>query len=264
MNYPEYFFTLTLKGLRSSDNINYPNRPVCFVTNSSLGCLFNPLLNIQSFPTGNTQAISFGRTLSPNPSYYLDIPLSTISSDIILSRQLIGTDMSLDLSSVSDALGVISHKVLLKGTIGNISQSLTRIRLEYLSDVDRLKSPDRYHINVNCMNTLGNGKCQGAKETTEYKVTNVINQDTFVTNHPGIFQPTSEYEVIIGTSTYLVNKSLSGAGNLKVFGTIQGKPQFLKLQRHCNLSVRQCRLYGQIENFNGNVFLASSQIYAAT
>ena len=260
---PEYFFGITLFGMKA-ESINLPVR---LISNSHLGSLVTPPAGRFTIATGDTEALSFGRTLSPNPAYYQDIPAGVISSNTLLSRQLIGTSIEIDITYIGGTMiapDIINRQVILRGVIGNITQSPTRVRIEYLSDVDRIKTPDRYRVSVNCMNTLGTGKCTLSRQSLLLDVYNVLNGKTFMTNHAGIFEANSQYEVVIGSTPYLVNKNLSGSGNLTIYGSILGIPQMLTLRRHCNQSIKQCELYSNVGQFNGNILITTSQISAIT
>ena len=62
----------------------------------------------------------------------------------------------------------------------------------------------------------------------------------------------------MGTTRYLVDRANSTTSNIKVVGTIQGQPQVIVVQKHCNRTINTCStVYNNLAQFNGNILLKS-------
>jgi hypothetical protein len=110
------------------------------------------------------------------------------------------------------------------------------------------------------MNTLGIGKCTVPNPEIRRKVLSLTNRNTFALDSPftATFDVNAEYELTIGTTSYLINKSLSTTSNLVIVGSVPGQPQFVKIKKHCNGSLLQCGKYSNLHQFNGCPFLTAS------
>jgi hypothetical protein len=211
------------------------------------------------FYTGNNQAISVNKALGENPFQYADLPLGmgNLSTDVILSRQLHGTRYTIFLEHEywDGAQYQMQQQFISRGIVGEISLNFLNVSLELVSDNELLKTDDKAIVSFSCMNTLGDSRCQ----------LNLNQQRLLVISRSGrVFNTASyssgavsdQFEVLIGSTHYLVDKTASSAtGSIKVFGNPIGVPQILILQRHCNRTFNQCKSYGNLARFSGNTFL---------
>lgn len=254
-NQPEYFFTLYLENLFTANLI----KRVAICTNSNRSPLVTNDPQYSYIYTGTSQAVSVSKTLDENPTEFNDIPISAIPPNVILSRQLTGTPFRLTMTTFNG--NDPSEYIISVGIVGQISQTMTKVKLELVSDTERLKTDERYKTSFSCMNTLGQGKCTVDPQPIVLNCFNILSNDTFVTNFGGVLEAKKEYEVIVGTGRYIVNKQGSSGGNLKIIGYLQGVPQKLTLQSHCNQTLSNCiAAYNNIAQFNGSVLLISDSI----
>jgi len=251
-NQPEYFFTLYLENL-FLNNTSPIKIAICTNGNRAKGMVLNPDYNY--IYTGNTGAVSISKTLDSNPTSFSEIPTGVISNDIIRSRQLIGTDCRLTMSTY---LGlVLTETTVFTGIVSTITASVGLVSMELTSKNEKLKLNDRYKTSVNCLNTIGEAKCTLSKQSQTLTCFSVTNNNLILTNISTTFQPNDQYEIIIGTTRYLVDKTNSSLPTIAIHGVLEGLPQKITLQRHCNKTITQCGLYNNLTQFNGNPFLKS-------
>jgi hypothetical protein len=247
-----YYFRLFLDELYKDFGIG---QKVCIISNTTIAD-FN-VFGWYPYATGSNEAVSYNKDVQSSPTYISGVPRSVISRDVILSRQLIGTTFTLDAQSVYPNRLVYP---LMKGVIGSITGDDFSSRLELISENEKLKSQGILKVSQDCMNTLGVGKCTVSNPVILREVVSVTTRNTLDLASPFVssFDPLAEYEVTIGTTSYLVDKAASSVSNLRIVGNILGKPQFVKVKKHCNQSLIQCGKYNNLSQFNGNPFLTAS------
>ena len=246
-----YYFKLYLYELYKS---YAAGTKICFLSNTTTAG-FN---EAGWFPvaTGMNEAVSFNKAVEPSPTYYSSIPKNFIPSEIILSRQLIGTPF--DLVAVGISPSVETYPVM-SGIIGSITADEMLVKLELVSENEKLRTQDILKVSQDCMNTLGIGKCTVPNVPIERGVSSLTTKNTINLFTPvPSFLSNTEYEVTIGTTSYVVDKSLSTTSILRVKGLILGLPQFIKFKKHCNQSLQQCAAYNNLFQYNGNPFLSSN------
>jgi hypothetical protein len=252
-----YYFRLFLDELYNDFDLA---ERVCIISDTTIADFNVP--GWYPYATGSNEAVSYNKDVQSSPTYISGIPRSVISRDVILSRQLIGTTFTLDVQSVYPNRLVYP---LMKGVIGSIMGDDFSSKLELISENEKLKSQGILKVSQDCMNTLGVGKCTVPNPVILREVGDVTTRNTLNLDIPidGSFDPLAEYEVTIGTTSYLVDKTASSESNLKIVGNILGKPQFVKVKKHCNQSLIQCGKYGNLSQFNGNPFLTASVLNIA-
>lgn len=247
-----YYFRLFLHELYQ----NFPaDRKVCIITDVTVTDFSE--LGWHAYACGTNEAVSFNKDVQSSPTYFSAIPKSVITQEIINSRQLIGTKFTLDVQ------GVYPSRVkypLMAGVIGSITSDDFSCKLELVSENEKLKTQGILKVSQDCMNTLGIGKCTVSNPTVLAQLDTIVGRNTLNLFTPFIpsFDPQAEYEVTTGSTSYLVNKALSTTSSLRIVGSIAGKPQFIKIKKHCNQSLAQCAKYNNLAQFNGCPFLTAS------
>ncbi len=253
-NSPEFYFNLYLDNLYNTGL----TKKICISTNANR-CPLVPLdSGFDYVYTGSNQAVSISKTLDENPSEFGEIPINVIPNNVILSRQLHGTRFTLKMVTFNDLSP--TETTVFNGVVGQITQTLQKVKIELVSDTEKLKTDERYKTSFSCMNTLGTGKCTLSTQAVDLTCTAITGANTFVTNFSGTLDANSQYEVIVGTTRYLLDKTQTSGGNLRVVGYLQGVPQRVRLQRHCNGTITQCTLYNNLAQFNGSVMLQTDAI----
>jgi hypothetical protein len=231
------------------------DRKICLITDAAIIDFSEP--GWHPHACGTNEAVSFNKDVQSSPTYFSSIPKSVIAQDVILSRQLIGTKFTLDAQAVYPTRQIYP---LMTGIIGSVTSDDFSCKLELVSENEKLKTQGVLKVSQDCMNTLGIGKCTVSNPTISAQVDSVVNRDTIELTTPFVtaFDSSAEYEVTVGTTSYLINKSLSTTSSLKIIGSLSGKPQFVKIRKHCNQSLSQCARYSNLHQFNGSPFLTSS------
>jgi hypothetical protein len=142
--------------------------------------------------------------------------------------------------------------------IGKVSMSGSLVKIELVSFNERLKSRDLYKVSSSCMNTLGELKCTVPNPVTVLAVSSITNNNIVNLLSPFALSVGAQHELVIGTTSYIVDPALSNPNAIKIVGNIQGTPQFVKMKLHCNGTIQQCSLYGNLSQFNGSVMLVSA------
>ena len=247
-----YYFRLFLDELY----YNYPaNKKVCIITDASTSDFSK--VGWYPYASGSNEAVSYNKDVQTSPTYFSGIPRSVIPKEIILSRQLIGTKFTLDAQAVFPTRIVYP---LMSGTIGAVTGDDFSTKLELVSENEKLRSQGILKVSQDCMNTLGIGKCTVSNPTIFREVTSIVTGNVINLASPFVvsFDFQAEYEVSVGSTSYLVNKSLSTVSSLVIVGRIHGKPQFVKIKKHCNQSLLQCGKYNNLKQYNGVPFLTAS------
>jgi hypothetical protein len=247
-----YYFRLFIHELFQ----DYPaDKKVCIITDATVTDFSE--VGWYAYACGTNEAVSFNKDVQSSPTYFSAIPKSVISQDVINSRQLIGTKFTLDVQAVYPTRVIYP---LMTGIIGSITSDDFSCKLELVSENEKLKTQGVLKVSQDCMNTLGIGKCTVSNPTTFAQVDTLVGRNTINLFTPFIssFDTLAEYEVTVGTTSYLVNKSLSTTSSLRIIGSIPGKPQFIKIKKHCNQSLAQCGKYNNLAQFNGCPFLTAS------
>jgi hypothetical protein len=248
---PDFFYNLYLDNLYNLDL----TKKICISTNSNNCPLLNKNNSFSYIYTGDQEAVSIGKTLAGNPSSFKNIPGEVIPAGVVLSRQLIGTNFNLKIVTFNGL--VATETSIFTGQIGKVTQRNLSVDLELISDSSRLTTTSRFKTSTNCMNTLGEGKCTVNREPVILAVVG-ISGDTFQIGTGFIFNSGVNYEVIVGTTRYLVDRANSSTSLIKVVGTIQGQPQLIIVQKHCNRTINTCSaVYSNLAQFNGNILLKS-------
>lgn len=250
-NSGEFFFTLYLSNLFSSDL----SKTIAICTNSNRSPLL-PLRPLTEYIyTGDNEAVSISKTLAANPTNFKNIPNLVIPPGVVLSRQLIGTAFELTLITF---FGLVpTETTIMRGQIGKVTQKFLTVDLELLSDTSRLTTTSKLKTSVGCMNTLGDGKCTVSNEKVVAACVG-LDGDKFLI-YPGVsLNSAFNYEVIVGTTRYLVDKARSTATSIAVVGVLQGQPQLISIQKHCNKTITVCTgSYNNLAQFNGIILLPS-------
>jgi hypothetical protein len=246
----EFFFSLYLSNLFSSDL----SKTIAICTNSNR-CPLLPLRpSTEYIYTGDNEAVSISKTLAANPTNFKNIPNLVIPPGVVLSRQLIGTEFELTLTTFSDL--VPTETTIMRGQVGKVTQKFLTVDLELLSDTSRLSTTSKLKTSVGCMNILGDGKCTVNKERVTTGCVGLDGTDKFLI-FPGVsLNPAFNYEVIVGTTRYLVDKARTTSTSIAIVGVLQGQPQKISIQRHCNKTTTVCTAsYNNLAQFNGIVLL---------
>jgi hypothetical protein len=246
----EFFFSLYLSNLFSSDL----SKTIAICTNSNRSPLLPLRPSTEYIYTGDNEAVSISKTLAANPTNFKNIPNLVIPPGVVLSRQLIGTEFELTLTTFSDL--VPTETMIMRGQVGKVTQKFLTVDLELLSDTSRLSTTSKLKTSVGCMNILGDGKCTVNKEKVTTGCVGLDGVDKFLI-FPGVsLNPTFNYEVIVGTTRYLVDKARSTSTSIAIIGVLQGQPQKISIQKHCNKTTTVCTgSYNNLAQFNGIVLL---------
>jgi Uncharacterized conserved protein (DUF2163) len=249
-NQPEFFFTLYLSNLFSSDL----SKTIAICTNSNQSPLL-PLRPLTEYIyTGDNEAVSISKTLAANPTNFKNIPNLVIPPGVVLSRQLIGTEFELTLTTFSSL--VPTETTIMRGQVGKVTQKFLTVDLELLSDTSRLSTTSKLKTSVGCMNILGDGKCTVNKERVTTDCVGLDGTDKFLIFPDVSLNSVFNYEVIVGTTRYLVDKARSTATSIAIVGVLQGQPQKISIQKHCNKTTTVCTAsYNNLAQFNGIVLL---------
>lgn len=245
-----YYFRLFLDELYHI----YPTKKVCLITDANVSDFTANSIWVP-YATGSIEAVSYNKDVQTRPTYYSAIPKSVISDEIINSRQLTGTTFTLDIQGVSPVRQVYP---LMSGVIGAITSDDFSVKLELVSESEKLKTQGVLKVSQDCMNTLGVGKCTVPNPSINLPVASIVGNVVNLNSPVSAFDPLSEYELTVGTTSYLVDKSQSTTTSLYIIGKIMGKPQFVKYKKHCNQSLLQCGKYNNLKQFNGSPFLTAS------
>jgi hypothetical protein len=154
----------------------------------------------------------------------------------------------------------LTETTIFTGIVSTLTSSVGLVSIELTSKNERLKLPDRYKTSVNCLNTIGEARCTLSKQSQTLTCFSVTNNNLLLTNISTTFQPNDQYEIIVGTTRYLVDKTNSILPTIAIHGVLEGLPQKITLQRHCNKTITQCGLYNNLIEFNGNPFLKSEAL----
>jgi hypothetical protein len=246
----EFFFSLYLSNLFSSDL----SKTIAICTNNNRSPLLPLRPSTEYIYTGDNEAVSISKTLAANPTNFKNIPNLVIPPGVVLSRQLIGTEFELTLTTFSGL--VPTETTIMRGQVGKVTQKFLTVDLELLSDTSRLSTTSKLKTSVGCMNILGDGKCTVSKQRVTTGCMGLAGEDKFLIS-PGVsLNPTFNYEVIVGTTRYLVDKSRSTATSIAIVGVLQGQPQKISIQKHCNKTTTVCTAsYNNLAQFNGIVLL---------
>jgi hypothetical protein len=253
-NSPDFFYTLYFSNLFTPDL----SKQIAICTNANR-CPLLPLNPLFSYIyTGDAEAVSISKTLAGNPTNFKNIPASVIPEGAVLSRQLIGTGARLTLTTFLDLTP--SETTIFQGQIGKVTQKFLSVDLELLSSTSRLTTTSRLKTSTSCMNTLGEGLCTVNKGTATTGCTGIGGSNFLIS--PGLtLNPVFEYEVVVGTTKYLVDKSLSTVNSIQVIGLLQGVPQKISIQKHCNRTPTTCSTsYNNLSQFNGLDLLPADAI----
>jgi hypothetical protein len=247
---PEYWFTLYLSNLFSADL----SKTIAICTNSNRSPLLPLRPSTEHIYTGDNEAVSISKTLAANPTNFKNIPNLVIPPGVVLSRQLVGTEFELTLTTFSDL--VPTETTIMRGQVGKVTQKFLTVDLELLSDTSRLSTTSKLKTSVGCMNILGEGKCTVNKERVTTGCVGLDGTDKFLI-FPGVsLNPAFNYEVIVGTTRYLVDKARSSSSSIAIVGVLQGQPQKISIQKHCNKTTTVCTAsYNNLAQFNGIVLL---------
>lgn len=247
---PEYWFTLYLSNLFSSDL----SKTIAICTNSNRSPLLPLRPATEYIYTGDNEAVSISKTLAANPTNFKNIPNLVIPPGVVLSRQLIGKEFELTLTTFSDL--ILTETTIMRGQVGKVTQKFLTVDLELLSDTSRLSTTSKLKTSVGCMNILGDGKCTVNKERVTTSCVGLDGTNKFLI-FPGVnLNPVFNYEVIVGTTRYLVDKVRSSSTSIAVIGILQGQPQKISIQKHCNKTTTVCTAsYNNLAQFNGIVLL---------
>ena len=70
----------------------------------------------------------------------------------------------------------------------------------------------------------------------------------------------SDWEASIGKTSFTINITNSTATQLSLDRSVIGKVKTILLRRYCNRSYQKCLTYGNLAQFSGNAFLATSSL----
>jgi hypothetical protein len=251
---PDFFFTLYFSNLFTPDL----SKQIAICTNANRCPLFslNPLYSY--IYTGDAEAVSISKTLAGNPTNFKNIPGGVIPEGVILSRQLVGTDVRLTLTTFNNLAP--TETTVFTGQVGKVTQKFLSVDLELLSDTARLSTTARLKTSVGCMNTLGVGLCT-VNRTPVITGCTGIGVSNFLISPGMTLNPSFEYEVVVGTTRYLVNKAVTTVNSISVVGLLQGVPQKIMVQKHCNRTVATCSgTYNNLSQFNGIILLPADSL----
>jgi hypothetical protein len=247
-----YSFRLHLDELYQDNSLL--NKVIFTTSFSSVSVVPTP--NFQLISAGTNEAIGYAKSLQTSETYYASIPTSVLSPEIVLSRQLPGTKFQLFLDDLTSS--TIQSFSVMVGMIGKVSMSGSLVKLELVSYNERLKSRDLYKVSSSCMNTLGELKCTVPNPVTVLPVGSVTDNNIVNVLIPFPRTSSQQYELVVGTTSYIVDPVFTNPDSIKIIGNIQGTPQLVKMKLHCNGTIQQCSLYNNLSQFNGSVMLASS------
>jgi hypothetical protein len=261
-NQPEQFFILYFSNLFDKNDLT---KKVALVTSGNR----NPLLTYDSgfkyFFTGNLEAISISKTLAPNPTTIRNIPTDIIPPNVILSRQLIGTDFTLSMVTFFNLTPL--ETIVFKGQIGRVTQRTMSVDIELISKSAKLSTTAKLKTSSGCMNNLGDGfgnsigKCTVDKKPVTVVCTGIVGTSNLSLGSGFTLDNTKRYEVIVGTTSYLIDELNSTSVSLRVVGLLQGAPQKVTIQLHCNKAISTCStVYSNIAQFNGVVLLKADSL----
>lgn len=208
--------------------------------------------------TGKSEAQTSSKSLKPTPTNLIEIASSAIDSSWVISREIVGALVEVDVvvsSSVDTVLPV------LRGVIGTARYTGTFLSLEIVSIVEDLKTPNPYVLSSSCMNSLGELKCTLSKQSIVFAVsatTSVLDSKKIGIIGDYIFAPNNMYELLIGFDAYSINVNESTPSIIVVDRIPLSLPHFVTIQRNCNRSITQCRKYLNVSQYNGNNFLATA------
>jgi hypothetical protein len=254
-NQPEQFYILYFDNLFDRNDLT---KKVAIATSGNK----NPLLTYDTaykyYFTGNLEAISISKTLAANPTKITGIPTNLIPPNVVLSRQLIGTDFTLSMVTFFNLSP--TETIVFQGQIGKVTQRT-------ISQSSRLSTGAKLKTSSGCMNNLGDGfgggqgKCTVNKMPITINCTGIVGTSNLSIEAGFTLDTAKRYEVIIGTTRYLIDELSSSNGSLKVVGLLQGAPQKVTIQFHCNKSVSTCAtVYNNLAQFNGIVLLKADSL----
>ncbi len=205
-------------------------------------------------PAGNTQAIVAGKQLDIAPTNIAKIEVSAIDYGYLLSRNLTGTACVVTMTS-----GVITLPAL-AGVVGVIKFSGTNISIEIVSDAEGLEiAQSAYTVQSNCMYSLGFLGCTLNRQEQTIIVTSIAGNLVNLAAPAAIFE-SSDWECLIGKTSFTINLSNSTATQLSLDRVVIGKVKTVLLRRYCNRSYQRCLSYGNLNQFSGNSFLSTSSL----
>jgi len=205
-------------------------------------------------PAGNTQAIVAGKQLDIAPTNIAKIELSAIDYGYLLSRNLTGTACVVTMTTGTTTLPALA------GVVGVIKFSGTNISIEIVSDAEGLEiAQSAYTVQSNCMYSLGFLGCTVDRKEQTIVVTSTAGNLVNLAAPAAIFEG-SDWECLIGKTSFTINLANSTATQLSLDRAIIGKVKTVLLRRYCNRSYQRCLSYQNLAQFSGNSFLATSSL----
>jgi hypothetical protein len=209
--------------------------------------------------TGDVESFLVQSPLNKRSSGFLDIPMLPLGYERVISREFIGATVRFyQVNPVPAPTGQeFVREKLWTGTVTNQMVSPQSVKFELTSLAADINRPSSLNTSTACMNLFGEGLCKFVRTSNLYReVLTVSNSGRSVQlTAPVVLNPLYNWELVCGATAFLVSGQ-SAPDTLQLVGSVMGKPKYVGLREHCNLSLKSCNRYGQTTRFNGNPMLA--------
>jgi hypothetical protein len=214
--------------------------------------------------SGSIESYLVNPNVTRRSSNLQEIPVNPIGYQRLLSRELVGCWYRFERLHQIDSQNMIPI-LLNSGIVTGQTLSPTKFGLELTTQSADTRTLSPYVTSTDCMNSLGQQKCQFSLQTPVARaVAGISNRGLVITLATPFTTVTGyQYELLVGRSTYLLDSSLMTVGSsvtVPLKTPVSGRPSFVYIRENCNRTLAQCNVYGQTVNFNGNLFLRADTV----